>query len=76
LARLSETLTTECQTENWEATNLLTVAAVLTAAARRRTETRGSHWREDYPATDPKWCGRLMTTLRPEGALDTAFVLL
>ena len=36
-------------TEAWEATNLLTVAAALVAAARLREETRGSHWREDFP---------------------------
>ena len=38
-------------TEGWETTNLLTVATALTAAARAREETRGSHWREDFPAT-------------------------
>jgi L-aspartate oxidase len=38
--------------EAWEATNLHQVATALTAAAARRQETRGSHWREDFPATD------------------------
>ncbi|MQA94455.1 MAG: L-aspartate oxidase [Streptosporangiales bacterium] len=36
----------------WEDTNLLTVATALTAAALRRRETRGTHWREDHPGTD------------------------
>ncbi len=35
----------------WEATDLLTVATALTAAAGAREETRGCHWREDHPAT-------------------------
>ncbi|MHB6908856.1 L-aspartate oxidase [Streptomyces sp. DB-54] len=38
--------------EAWEATNLLCVARVLVAAARRREETRGCHWREDHPDRD------------------------
>ncbi len=32
--------------------SLLTAEAV-TAAALQRTESRGAHWREDFPATDP-----------------------
>ncbi|AXE22355.1 L-aspartate oxidase [Streptomyces globosus] len=39
-------------TETWEATNLLCVARVLVAAALRREETRGCHWREDFPERD------------------------
>ncbi|WP_393916682.1 L-aspartate oxidase [Halostreptopolyspora alba] len=35
----------------WEATNMLTVAAVLTRAATARTETRGAHWRADHPGS-------------------------
>ncbi|MEU3714084.1 L-aspartate oxidase [Streptomyces catenulae] len=38
--------------EAWEATNLLCVARVLVAAAQRREETRGCHWREDHPGRD------------------------
>ncbi len=34
----------------WEATDLLTVAGALVAAASAREETRGAHWREDHPA--------------------------
>ncbi|MBB4929259.1 nicotinate-nucleotide pyrophosphorylase (carboxylating) [Lipingzhangella halophila] len=33
----------------WEASNMLTVGAVLTRAATERAETRGSHWRADHP---------------------------
>jgi L-aspartate oxidase len=39
-------------TAAWETTNLLTIAAGLVAAAARRHETRGSHWRADYPERD------------------------
>lgn len=40
------------RTDAWEATNLHTVATFVAAAARLREETRGSHWREDFPDRD------------------------
>lgn len=53
--------------ESWEATNLHLVARVLVAAARRRTETRGCHWREDHPERDDARLRRhLVVTLRPD----------
>ncbi|WP_327107714.1 L-aspartate oxidase [Nonomuraea glycinis] len=56
------------RTESWEATNLLTVATVLTGAAAARQETRGSHWREDFPdRDDDEWQGHLDVTLTEEG---------
>jgi L-aspartate oxidase len=59
---------------NWEATNLLTVAVALVAAARQREETRGSHWREDFPDRDDlRWLGHLDTTLTEAGPLSTEF---
>ncbi|GGO61600.1 L-aspartate oxidase [Nonomuraea cavernae] len=59
-------------TESWEATNLLTVATVLTGAALARLETRGSHWREDFPDRDDNdWLGHLDVTLTEEGLTMT-----
>ncbi|GAA0550211.1 L-aspartate oxidase [Actinomadura livida] len=50
--------------EAWEATNLHTVASAIVAAAGRRAETRGSHWREDFPErADGTWRGHLVTRL-------------
>jgi len=54
---------------SWEATDLLTVAAALTAAAAGREETRGCHWREDHPATDDAWRVHLDVRLDEAGAL-------
>ncbi|TMR12314.1 L-aspartate oxidase [Nonomuraea turkmeniaca] len=55
-------------TESWEATNLLTVATVLTGAAAARLETRGSHWRQDHETRDDdEWLGHLDVTLSEEG---------
>jgi L-aspartate oxidase len=36
----------------WEAQNMLTVGWLITLAAAERTESRGVHFREDYPQTD------------------------
>ena len=61
-------------TENWETTNLLTVASALVQAAALREETRGSHWREDFPERDDAhWLGHLDTVQTPDGTLLTDF---
>ena len=39
----------------WEIQNMLTAAYLITESALRRTETRGVHFREDHPQTDPLW---------------------
>ena len=60
------------RTDAWEATNLLTVASVLVAAAQRRTETRGCHWRDDFAETRPEWAGHLLASVTADAdvALD------
>ncbi len=39
----------------WEIQNMLTAAYIIAECALRRTETRGVHFREDFPRTDPAW---------------------
>ncbi|MFD7569524.1 L-aspartate oxidase [Streptomyces sp. NPDC059810] len=57
--------------DSWETTNLLCVSRVLVAAARRREETRGCHWREDHPdREDTEWRRHLVVRLTPERTLD------
>jgi L-aspartate oxidase len=54
----------EPSTAAWEATNLHTVASFVALAAREREETRGSHWREDFPERDDQgWAGHLVGSL-------------
>jgi len=57
------------RTDTWEATNLLTVASALVEAASRREETRGCHWREDFPDARPEWLGHLLARVEPDGSL-------
>jgi L-aspartate oxidase len=57
----------------WETTNLLTVGTALVAAAGWREETRGSHWREDFPERDDAdWSGHLDLRL-VDGAANLAY---
>ena len=39
----------------WQVQNMLTAAQIVSECALRRTETRGVHYREDFPETDPIW---------------------
>lgn len=39
----------------WEVQNMLTAAYLIAECSLRRTETRGVHYREDFPQTDPVW---------------------
>jgi L-aspartate oxidase len=68
LGKLIEQPAGEPGTPGWEATNLVTVASALIAAATAREESRGSHWREDHPDRDDEaWSGNLDLTLSAEG---------
>jgi fumarate reductase (CoM/CoB) subunit A len=54
----------------YEQRNLLDVADVIIRAATMRTESRGSHYRADYPERDDaNWLTNIFATRTPEGAL-------
>ncbi|NIL58352.1 L-aspartate oxidase [Salinispora arenicola] len=57
------------RTADWEATNLFTVATVLVAAAAVRQETRGCHWRDDFPVADERWRGHVIGAIDRQGRL-------
>ncbi len=64
LAQLASKTTNLASTQSWEATNLLTVSSFLSNAALRREESRGSHWRTDFPArNDERWLVRIQGKL-------------
>jgi len=50
-----------------EARSLLPLARLTASAALARTESRGAHWRDDFPDTDPAQRVRRVV-LRPSGA--------
>jgi L-aspartate oxidase len=47
----------------WEATNLHLIASAVVAAATARTETRGSHWRDDFAESSDSWLGHLIVSM-------------
>jgi L-aspartate oxidase len=52
LEALARKPATDSGQDAWETTNVHTVSSLLAAAALLREETRGSHWREDFPNRD------------------------
>jgi L-aspartate oxidase len=51
-----------------EARNLLIIGRLVAAAALERRESRGGHYRSDFPASDPSWQRRLFLTAAPDGS--------
>jgi L-aspartate oxidase len=72
LAALADRRSDRPCTEAWEATNLHGIASLIVAAARRREETRGSHWRSDFPDASEDWRGHLVSVQDGE-TLTTTF---
>jgi L-aspartate oxidase len=57
-----------------EERSIVTVAWLIATAAARRRESRGAHFRSDFPATDPAWSTRtLVHPVVSAGALDATF---
>jgi L-aspartate oxidase len=54
LKLLASEKTNEGSTQAWEATNLFTVSTFIASAALMREESRGAHWRQDFPKRDDK----------------------
>jgi L-aspartate oxidase len=55
--------------ESWEASNLLTVASAVVAAAAARTESRGCHRRTDFPDPTESWLVHLDVRMDAQGHL-------
>ena len=73
LVELAGHTTDEVGEEEWETTNLVTISTALAAAASSRQETRGSHWRDDFPErNDADWAGHFDITL-VDGSQTVAF---
>jgi succinate dehydrogenase/fumarate reductase flavoprotein subunit len=64
----------------FETLNIHKLTKIVATAAMKRTETRGSHFREDYQTKDERWLkhisllwkkGRIVTDMTPVRLLDT-----
>ena len=74
LAELAGTRTRQINPEAWETTNLLTVSAALATAALAREETRGSHWRDDFPdRDDARFAGHIDLSLSDPDQMSVRF---
>lgn len=59
--------------EAWETTNLYQLAQAIVRSALLREETRGSHWREDFPQESDKWLRRILQQLDRQGNWSTDY---
>jgi len=71
LEELSKLTSTEPRIEAWEASNLHLLATAIVKSALTRTESRGSHWRSDYPQSSDKWLGRVIEEIDIDGNWQT-----
>jgi len=60
--------------EGWETANLVQLATALVELAARREESRGAHWREDFPDPSEAWRVRQTVARAPDGTLVTGVV--
>jgi fumarate reductase (CoM/CoB) subunit A len=52
-----------------ELDNMLLVAEMIARSALLRTESRGAHFRSDYPEEDPRWVKNIVVAKAAEGML-------
>lgn len=72
LERAKQTSDQPC-VEAWETTNLYQLASAIVRSALIREETRGSHWREDYPDKLAVWQRRIVQHLDSRGVWSSTF---
>jgi L-aspartate oxidase len=69
-AHLAADVMAEPQAAEWETTNVHQVARALTRAAALREETRGGHYRTDFPKPVDAWKRRVLVSLDDDGVLQ------
>ena len=73
LTRIQDRKSTNPCVEAWETTNLFQLAEAILKAALIRQETRGSHWREDFPETSDLWRKRIIQSVDQSGSWTTGY---
>ena len=74
LDKLAGISTDTIDLESWETTNLVTISTALADAAALRQETRGSHWREDFPERDDEQFAGHFDVVMDDGETELVFV--
>ena len=59
--------------EAWEVSNLYLLAVAIVRSALERKESRGSHWRSDFPNTSDQWLKRVIESYDVSGKWHTRF---
>jgi L-aspartate oxidase len=73
LSRIEGRTSTVACVEAWETTNLFQLANTILRAALIRQETRGSHWREDFPKQSSDWHKRIVQQMDQRGQWRTEY---
>jgi len=73
LNQLASRTSTEPRIEAWEVSNLHLLATAIVRGALERKESRGSHWRSDFPETDPLWHKRVVQRYDATGSWSVRF---
>ncbi|MBU3715663.1 MAG: L-aspartate oxidase [Candidatus Nanopelagicaceae bacterium] len=73
LERLKDATTIYANVDAWETTNLYLLATAIARSALDRTESRGSHWREDFADTSNSWKKRIHQGLDEIGNWRTSY---
>jgi L-aspartate oxidase len=73
LTRIEDRASTTPCVEAWETTNLFQLAQAILKAALIRQETRGSHWREDFPDSSEAWHKHIVQELDQSGSWTTGY---
>ena len=73
LDKLERATTIFANVDAWETTNLFFLANAIARSALERTESRGSHSREDFPETSPDWEKRVHQSIDLNGGWHTTF---
>ena len=71
LQTLTQLGTHQSKTPNvntWEVSNLYFLATAIVQSALERKESRGSHWRSDFPKTSEQWQVRVVEKLNDDGS--------
>jgi L-aspartate oxidase len=73
LGEIGKQISTQPCVEAWETTNLYHLALAIVRSALLREETRGSHWREDFPESLDAWRKRILQQMDIEGNWSSSF---